>query len=182
MPLRVLIVCTANVCRSPMAAALLSQHGTNIGVELQVRSAGTHADTMAVDPLAVSTMSSLGLDISRHIPRALSRQIIDDDGADLVLTMCREHLRVVATTAPGSFRRTFTVKEFARRLVSADVVQGDILAVKLALVGEGRNARDLLGDSPADDVADPYGLSLEQHHTCATELDALMRTIATNLG
>ena len=54
--------------------------------------------------------------------------------------------------------------------------------MKLALVGEGRNARDLLGDSPADDVADPYGLSLEQHHTCATELDALMGTIATNLG
>ena len=178
MTLRVLIVCTANVCRSPMAEGLLRRHCAQSGVDAVIVSAGTHMPGLPVDPLAVAAAGELGIDITAHRPRQLTRSLIDTDGADLLLTMTREQLRHTATSAQGAFRRTFTLREFARRATIAPPEPGEELAVWLNTVSTMRQVRDLVGDDPADDVADPYGRSLEEHRLCAQQLDRAAGTAA----
>lgn len=171
MTIRVLVVCTANVCRSPMGEALLQRHCTELGVDVQVTSAGTQRHELPVDPGAVTVMAEQGLDISVHQPRQLDRAVLEADGADLVITMTRDHLRVVATSAPGVLRRSFTAKELGRRLAAVE-------SIDLSRLNEGRSSRDLMGTDPDDDVADPYGQSLQLHRECAAEIDHVMRIVA----
>ena len=163
------MVCTANVCRSPMAAALLTQHCNELGLEVVVGSAGVQAHDLPVDPDAVAAMAEYGLDISAHRPRRFDRNLLGESG--LVITMTRDHLRTVATTVPGVLRRSFTAKELARRLTTLETLD-------LEELNAGRSARDLMGNDPTDDVADPYGQSLQLHRQCAAELDEPMRVIA----
>ena len=167
------MVCTANVCRSPMAAALLQHRCDQLGVDVSVSSAGVRAHQLPVDPDAVAVLAEQGLDISAHQPRAFDRAMLDD--ADLVVTMTRDHLRTVATAAPGMFRRAFTARELARRLARHEHLDLDAL-------NEGRSPRELMGDDPADDIADPYGMSLQLHRVCAAEIDETMRVIAHALA
>jgi len=175
MTMRILVVCTANVCRSPMAAALLEMYGRRAGVDALVTSAGTHSHGLPVDADAVRVMAERDLDISSHVPRQVDSSIIDSDGEDLIVTMTRDHLRVVATVAPGALRRAFTVRELVRRLAMSVGVPD------LGTLNEGRAARDLLGEDFADDVADPYGKGLQLHRECVAELDSAMRAIAADL-
>lgn len=182
MPLKLLIVCTANVCRSPMAAALLHRHCLLRGVEAAVGSAGTVHTDLLVDPVAVEVLTEYGHDIAQHRPRRLTRTILDAEGADLVLVMTRDHLRVAATTSTGAFRRTFTLREFARRAAESEPEEGRGLGGWLTSVAEQRRARDLMGDDDSDDIADPYGASLEVHRLCAGELNQLMEVVARTLA
>jgi len=158
-----------------MAVALLEQHVSRLGVDAVISSAGTDRHDLPVDPDAVAVMAEHGLDIAGHVPRALDRSIIDHDGAHLIVTMTRGHLRVVATTAPGALPRAFTVRELLRRLaMSTDPPSFEKLNV-------GRSARDLVGEDFADDVVDPYGKGLPLHRECMAELDSAMRAIAADL-
>ncbi len=182
MSLRVLIVCTANVCRSPMAEALLRRHCQVAGVDAMVASAGTQTHGLPVDDLAVEAVASYGLEISGHRPRPLTETIVDADGADLVLAMTRGHLRAAATTAGGSFRRTFTVRELARRFALVPPERGEGLTAWLDEIGKVRAARDLMGEDPFDDISDPYGSPFEAHRVCAAELHQLTEMIARHLA
>lgn len=157
-----------------MGEALLRRHCAELGVDVQVTSAGTQRHDLPVDPEAVAVMAEQGLDICAHQPRQLERQVLEADGADLVITMTRDHLRTVATSAPGVFRRSFTAKELARRLSAVE-------SLDLTRLNEGRTSRDLMGDDPDDDIADPYGQSLQLHRECATEIDGVMRVVAQSL-
>ena len=189
MTARVLVVCTANVCRSPMAEGLLRHHLATIGADVAVTSAGTRGPghpPLSVDRHAVTALAEFGVEIAGHQPRRLTRELIDGAGADLIITMTRGHLRDVATTVRTAFARTFTLRELARRagtarrslptgLGAADVseLSGWVLGL-----GFGRRPADLLGDEPSDDIADPYGLSLADVRLTATDLDRLTRSIA----
>ena len=165
-----------------MAAALLAHHAFNLGIDVDVHSAGTQSHNLPVDPAAVTVLTELGLDIAQHVPRKMDRAIIDTEGADLVVGMTREHLRTIATTSPGVFQRAFTVKEMVRSLGVMGVDRQGTLADLLTDLGEGRTTRNLMGDNAADDVADPYGQSVAAHRACASELDDLMRAIAAALA
>jgi len=165
-----------------MAAALLAHHAFNLGVDIEVRSAGTQSHNLRVDPAAVAVMNEHGLDIAQHAPRKMDRAIIDTEGADLVVGMTREHLRTIATTSPGVFQRAFTAKEMVRSLGVMGVDRQGTLVDLLTDLGQGRSARNLMGDNPADDVADPYGQSVAVHRVCASGLDDLMRAIAAALA
>lgn len=183
--MRILIVCTANVCRSPMAAALLVRHLEARHLDAIVSSAGTRAGVVLSDPDAIATMARRGLDISGHRPRQVDRPIIDDDGADLIITMTREQLRSIAVMAPGSLRRAFTVRELARRTATAHhdrpMEDGSHIDGWVAAIGPDRRARDLVADDPADDLADPYG-DPAAHVGTAEELDRSMSIVADGLS
>jgi len=79
----VLIACTMNAVRSPMAAALL-QHLA--GKRLYVESAGVRAGEL--DPLAVEAMEEIGLEIAKHKPRCF--EDLEDGSFDLVITLSPE--------------------------------------------------------------------------------------------
>jgi protein-tyrosine phosphatase len=83
---RVLMVCTGNICRSPMAEVLLARRLRDRGLSTAVQSAGLGALVgCPADPIACALMSARGLDLGSHRARQLTREMIR--GADLVLTM-----------------------------------------------------------------------------------------------
>ncbi|HLM19682.1 MAG TPA: low molecular weight phosphotyrosine protein phosphatase, partial [Acidimicrobiia bacterium] len=60
-PLRILVVCTANQCRSPLTAAMIARRAAESGVELVVTSAGTQAvDGMPATPPTIDAARKLG--------------------------------------------------------------------------------------------------------------------------
>ena len=60
----IVVLCTANVCRSPMAAALLARRLSELGVTARVRSAGMLRGGDPPLPEAVSVMAGYGIDIA----------------------------------------------------------------------------------------------------------------------
>ena len=90
---KVLMVCTGNICRSPIAEGLLSHYlPENLKSAVEVRSAGTHAlHGNQADKNAIRAMHQIGIDIAGHRARQISREIARR--SDLVLTMEAEHTR-----------------------------------------------------------------------------------------
>jgi len=85
-PKTILFVCTGNLCRSPMAAALLRRRLAEDGRAdaFRVRSAGTWAlDGSPAAPYARQVMAERGLDISDHRAHELTAQDVAE--ADLIL-------------------------------------------------------------------------------------------------
>jgi protein-tyrosine-phosphatase len=110
---RVLLVCTGNVCRSPMAEGLLrkllrdnDQHG-----EVVVESAGTFAPEGApASSDAVEVAAEMGVDLRGHVARALSARLIGR--ADLILTMEPEHAGHLLASFPEAAGKTRLITTF----------------------------------------------------------------------
>lgn len=95
--IRILFVCTGNICRSPTAEVVLAQRARQRGFpeRLDVHSAGTHAYHVGEGADARSTEHALrrGYDLSRHRARKFRASDLDD--FDWVLCMDRSHLEHV---------------------------------------------------------------------------------------
>ena len=174
---RVLVVCTANQVRSPMAAALLARALADAAVPAVVGSAGVLA-TYGAPPTreAVRALAERrGLDLSGHRSRILVAESIAH--ADLVLGMAREHVREVIALEPSSWDRAFTLKELVRRGETRPR-QRELLTQWLAALAMERSVQDLLGASPADDdVADPVGYPREVYRKTVDDLDDLAQRL-----
>ena len=166
-PFRILVVCTGNICRSPMAQALLLHRlrerlgPDTADQQFEVTSAGTYG--LAGHPIedtARQVLTSYGVE-----PDAFAaREMIADHvaGADLVLGATREHRAAAVTLAPAASQRAFTLREFARLVSAVDAatidrtgVPADVARrlVPLAASYRGFVRPDTPGD---DDIADPY--------------------------
>lgn len=94
----VLILCTGNICRSPVAAALLRQALGSAAV--QVESAGTAALAgKPADPLAGELMAERDIDISAHVARQATGDMLTR--SDLILVSERAHLQWVVDRFPA---------------------------------------------------------------------------------
>jgi protein-tyrosine phosphatase len=168
----ILFVCTANICRSVMAQAMLSARLAAQGTPADVASAGVMAGGQRPPDAVVSVLAARGLDVSGH--RSHRVTAADLAAADLVLGLAREHVRQATVLRPDSWPRAFTLRELVRRGRGAGPrAPGDPLAGWLAGAAAGRNRRALLGVDQADDVADPYGGPLSGYQATARLLDEL---------
>jgi protein-tyrosine-phosphatase len=113
MTKRVLLVCTGNICRSPLAAALLTKALQDRDLsDLDVSSAGTGAwDGAPASEGAYLVALERGLDLSSHRARLLTRELVE--ASDLILTMARHHRARVDEL--GGDGRVFVLGEFAGR-------------------------------------------------------------------
>lgn len=173
----ILVMCTANVCRSPMAAALLGRRLTALGVTWPVRSAGMLCAGMPPHPEVISVMASYGIEVSSHRSRVARAADLSD--ATVILAMARENLRYAVVTEPSAWPRAFTIRELARRGEQIGPrLAGEPFSRWLARAHEGRERRSLLGSSTEDDVADPAGGPLGAYAATAGLLDGLTRRLA----
>ncbi|MGH9157808.1 MAG: hypothetical protein ACRD1K_18670 [Acidimicrobiales bacterium] len=169
----ILFICTGNICRSPMAEALLRHRLAAAGVEARVQSAGLFLPGLPAYADSAAAMVGLGHDIAAHRSRRLSAAMIR--AADLAVGLAREHVREAVLLAPDAWPRCYTLKELVRRAETAGArTPAQTFEAWTAGIHAGRRREDLLGASAADDVADPYGLGLGTSERTATELDGLV--------
>ncbi len=109
----ILLVCTGNICRSPLAEALLRRTLEQRSVDgVSVTSAGTGAwDGAPASEGAYLVGLERGLDLSGHRARLLTRELVEE--ADLILTMARHHRARVDEL--GGEGRVFVLGEYGGR-------------------------------------------------------------------
>lgn len=87
---RILTVCLGNICRSPLAAAILAQRG---GAAVEVRSAGLLADKRVgrpADPPMITVAAAHGYDLTPHQANPVSTDPLQ--WTDIVLALDRTNL------------------------------------------------------------------------------------------
>jgi len=108
----IVLVCTGNTCRSPMAEGLLKHKLAGVGDAwsgVNVISAGVAASEGAMaSQQAVDVMEAKGIDIACHESRPLSDAIMHR--ADVVLTMTRGHRAAILAAWPDMSDRVHTLR------------------------------------------------------------------------
>ncbi|WP_179401030.1 low molecular weight phosphotyrosine protein phosphatase [Burkholderia guangdongensis] len=95
----VLIVCHANVCRSPAAEALFRTLSRERAPSVAFHSAGLDANEGdGIDPTMARLLAEHGVDATRHRSRRVSRRIVRD--ADLILVSERAQIAAVEAVDP----------------------------------------------------------------------------------
>jgi protein-tyrosine phosphatase len=85
-PYRFLIVCSGNICRSPMAEAFIRHQADVRGWRIETRSGGTlNIRGRPADPLAIRVMGEREIDLKGHISRGVEAD--DVAWADWILVM-----------------------------------------------------------------------------------------------
>jgi len=178
--MRVMFVCTGNICRSPMGELLLSRYLADTSIE--VSSAGTKGlPGHPIDPSSATLMSSVGIDSSAFRSRRLTRDMAN--ATDLILCFEASQRREIVTLAPAVVRRTFVITEFAALCAyCADhgMVKGRTIQERLWSVAEAAPiVRPLLPPSP--DIEDPHGKTFDVFCTVADETNRALRTILNSM-
>jgi low molecular weight protein-tyrosine phosphatase len=173
----IVMLCTANACRSVMAAPLPARRLAALGVMTPVCSAGMTRGGDPPLPEVISVMALHGIETAAHRSRVAGTA--DLARATLVLAMSRENLRYAVTTAPEAWPRAFTLKELIRRGERIGPrPPGEPFSGWLSRAHAGRERVALLGDSAEDDVADPAGGPWRAYADTARLLERLVTRLA----
>lgn len=148
---RILFVCAANICRSPMAEALckdiIKKAGEADGNSIEARSAGiSNVNGADASDQALMVLRERGIDMSRHKSRVVDQDIVD--WADLVLCMEMEQLKSLQHSFPGD-------------------------SAKLHLLAEYCGSKG--------DISDPSGKPTGDYEDCARQLEVLVTSLVRKM-
>jgi len=140
-PGTIVTVCTANICRSPMAEALL-KHALRAQPEplrsWKIVSAGVAARPGdRVSENSITALKKVGLDIKGHTSRPLTRQLLDE--AVAILCMTESHRAMIQLSFDPPPRHVYLFREFMPRAADKE-------------------------------IGDPYGGPLAEYEACRDEM------------
>ena len=170
----ILVICTGNVCRSPLAEGCLrASLDRRFGdASPTVASAGTAGwEGSEAMPGSIEAARELGIDIAGHRGRRLTIAMAED--ADLLLCMATDHRAFIEGEYPALAGRAFTLKEFVRlleTLPSAPGIGPGDLPTRVAAAEQAR-AAGAVRPSRDDDIADPLGQPIEAFRAVGWEID-----------
>jgi protein-tyrosine-phosphatase len=110
----ILIVCTANICRSPMATAILRQKLAGLGLaeEVEVKSAGVFAQPgEEASASAVAVLAQRNVPLSDHRSQPVTPELLAE--ADIVLVMGEAHRRSLFYLTPQYLGKVFLLAEMS---------------------------------------------------------------------
>ena len=111
-PINLVLICTGNTCRSPMAEAIARSLFTAAGLAAQVSSAGVCAmHNQPASRHAITAMEEGGLCLLSHQAQMVSDEMLND--ATLVLTMTKGHKAMLLSDYPLAEDKIFTLAEYA---------------------------------------------------------------------
>jgi len=178
--LRVLFVCTANVCRSPMAAGFLVAEAQRHSVDsIRVGSAGQMEGGQPADPHVVDILANHGIDLSRKRSRQLN--LVTAVSSDLILTMTTRHTRHVVSQFPEAASRTFAMKDFVQTVRRRR--QGTPISEWIATTNANKaDMSRYLADGSGLDIPDPIGEPRAVFVNLADEMIEMVAWIARCSG
>jgi protein-tyrosine phosphatase len=180
----ILVVCTGNICRSPIAEGLLRgellrRFGDGAP---RVSSAGTAGwDGSSATAEGVEAAAELGIDISAHRARKVRGELLRE--ADLIICMAGEHRDRLSVQLPEVAGRTFTLKELVRLLEPQPPASADASPWTMApRIARAHAMRQVDPTTHLDeDVADPLGQPLEAYRAIAWELEEWIARLTVGL-
>jgi protein-tyrosine phosphatase len=95
-PRSVLVICHANLCRSPYAAAVIRREVAASGLQMRVAAAGVVARSgasLSSPQPALEAAAAHGVDLATNRAQPVSRALLD--GADLLVVMEPRHAAIV---------------------------------------------------------------------------------------
>lgn len=110
----ILFVCTANICRSPMAASIMRRRLDRAGLaaHVEVASAGVWAESgHKASAFAGAVLGSRGMDLSGHASRLLTPAMLRE--ADIVIVMEESHRQSIFHLAPQHLGKVYLLSEMA---------------------------------------------------------------------
>lgn len=116
----ILFVCTANICRSPVAEILLRTKLAAEGLaDWTVSSAGTWADKgHTAAPFSITLMDERGLNIHPHRSQPVTELLMHQ--ADLLLCLETGHAKTLRTAYPTHQHKIYTIRQMVNKRGSVD--------------------------------------------------------------
>ncbi len=146
--MKVMFVCTGNICRSAMAEGILKKIAIDKKLDLEVYSSGIYAeDGDNATYNAIYVARNYDIDISSH--RATNIRNSKIDKMDIILCATKSHKDAVIYMYPNLEGKVYTIKEYAEL---------------------DNNGKDI-------DIRDPWGYDVEIYNNCILEIERCIEEI-----
>ena len=181
----ILVVCTGNVCRSPIAEGLLRDAlGQRFGdLAPHVSSAGTAGwEGEGAVRESIAAAAERGSDISGHVARRITGTMVEH--ATLIVAMAGEHRDAISRFDLDTAHKTFTLKELVRLLEDLQPQGASTEPAPLVdrvAAADALRRRGFAGNPHDEDVVDPLGMPMESFRAIAWELDEWVRRLVDGL-